>query len=324
MLQPKFPNFVCHKETMRQGAWVRDARTALLLVLVVMCFLVAIDHKNLVVRIQQHQADVEQLSSKLRQESMRRPAGARSFSPSQEGIFVVTPTYTRKSQLVDLTRLKQALQLASQKHNLLWIVVEDSDTKTDLVTHFFDSCEVPYVHLNIKEEHPPYKFKANTQRNLGISYIRSMKNVNSNSKVYFADDDNAYDVRLFDEIAKVKRVGVWPVAYSGARRVETPLVTNGTITGFASWVTEARKRFPFDMAAFAVSVEFFLRDKPVLFTPLAASGTGEAAFLEATGLDTKDLEPLADDCTKVYVWHVKTYTRSEEQYDKDSAHIKYV
>lgn len=78
------------------------------------------------------------------------------------------------------------------------------------------------------------------------------------------------------------------------------------------------------MAAFALSVKFFLKDKPALFMPHAPSGTGEAVFLESAGLDTKDLEPLADDCTKIYVWHVKTYTRSEEQYDNDSKQIRFV
>ncbi len=32
-----------------------------------------------------------------------------------------------------------------------------------------------------------------------------------NAVVYFADDDNAYDVRLFEEIRKVQNVGVLPV-----------------------------------------------------------------------------------------------------------------
>ena len=31
-------------------------------------------------------------------------------------------------------------------------------------------------------------------------------------------------MELFDEIMKIRRVGVWPVAYSGARRVEYPKV----------------------------------------------------------------------------------------------------
>ena len=89
-------------------------------------------------------------------------------------------------------------------------------------------------------------------------------------------------------------------------------------------MTGPRKRFPVDMASFAISVQYILGDSPVLFTPLAPSGTGEAMFLEATGIEPDELEPMAEDCTKVLVWHVKTYTRSEEQFDKDSAHIKFV
>jgi galactosylgalactosylxylosylprotein 3-beta-glucuronosyltransferase 3 len=47
--------------------------------------------------------------------------------------------------------------------------------------------------------------------------------------VYFGDDDNTYDLRLFDEIRNVSNVGVWPVGLVDELIVETPqLDSHGT------------------------------------------------------------------------------------------------
>jgi len=67
------------------------------------------------------------------------------------------------------------------------------------------------------------------------------------------------------------------VGYSGARRAEFPVAKNGKVVDFQAWVTASRKEFPVDMAAFAVSVRYFLGHKPVFFEPLAPSSTGEVS-----------------------------------------------
>ena len=45
------------------------------------------------------------------------------FDENRVIIFVITPTYTRPTQLADMTRLAQTLQLVP---DIFWIVVEDS------------------------------------------------------------------------------------------------------------------------------------------------------------------------------------------------------
>eukprot|EP00730_Choanoeca_flexa_P014002 TRINITY_DN5957_c0_g1_i1.p1 TRINITY_DN5957_c0_g1~~TRINITY_DN5957_c0_g1_i1.p1 ORF type:complete len:307 (+),score=81.10 TRINITY_DN5957_c0_g1_i1:108-1028(+) len=249
----------------------------------------------------------------------------RKFNRSEPAIFVITPTYFRKSQLVDLHRMSHSLYIASLKHNLLWIVVEDSDEKTDQVRTLLSTSSLTnHVHLAVKEHRTGNVFKASTQRNLGIEYIRRL-GPHPDSKAYFGDDDNAYAIDLFDEIAKVQSVGVWPVAYSGARRVEYPKLNDqGKVVSFFAYAPSFRLPYPLDMAGFAVSVKYFLRDDPVKFEELAPTSTGENRFLKATGIKMHELEPLADMCTRVLVWHVKTYTRSESKYDADTAQFNYV
>lgn len=45
--------------------------------------------------------------------------------------------------------------------------------------------------------------------------------------VYFGDDDNTYELKLFSEMRSVLNVGVWPVGIVGGMLVEAPLVQRG-------------------------------------------------------------------------------------------------
>ena len=96
--------------------------------------------------------------------------------------------------------------------NLVWIVVEDSDRKTELVTYLLTKCEpVLIVHMNVKVPvlaPPPVKGKKGTpargvaQRNAGLSWIRKLCSVSvCSGVVYFMDDDNKYDLQLFEEVS---------------------------------------------------------------------------------------------------------------------------
>lgn len=122
-------------------------------------------------------------------------------------VFVVTPTFKRFVQKAELTRLSQAFKPVK---NLHWIVVEDSVNKTNLVANFLRNSRLKYTHLNVrtpdtlrrrKNEMRRSKPRGVVQRNIGIQWIR--KNINPQRTpgvVYFADDDNTYDSRIFDEV----------------------------------------------------------------------------------------------------------------------------
>lgn len=60
------------------------------------------------------------------------------------------------------------------------------------------------------------------------------------------------------QIRSVKNVGMWPVGLLTSFGISSPVVKNGRVTGFYDgWV--ANRRFPVDMAGFAVSVKRILK-----------------------------------------------------------------
>lgn len=62
-------------------------------------------------------------------------------------IFIITPTHKRLTQKVDLTSLCYTLMHVPMVH---WILIEDSDQRTDLVTNVLRRCDVASTHLVIK------------------------------------------------------------------------------------------------------------------------------------------------------------------------------
>ena len=117
-------------------------------------------------------------------------------------IFAITPTYKRLTQMLDLTSLCQTLMNVKK---LLWIVIEDGYVTSDPVTDLLNRCKVETVHLfarNISEWSTPAG-RGVAQRNAGLSWIRQhcyeFKN-NCLGSFFFMDDDNKYDLRIFDQV----------------------------------------------------------------------------------------------------------------------------
>lgn len=120
------------------------------------------------------------------------------------------------------------------------------------------------------------------------------------------DDDNSYSIKIFEEMRKIKTVGVWPVGLVGGLKVERPLVDpqTGKVTGFNSaWRPE--RPFPIDMAGFAINLQLILNTPDAMFSFRVQGGYQESVILKHL-TTVADLEPLADKCTKVYVWHTRT------------------
>lgn len=133
-----------------------------------------------------------------------------SISPSLPTIFVITATHKCTTQKVDLTSLCQTFSLVPK---LTWIVIEDSPQHTRVVSDLLTRCMVTSIHLNVATSN---KYKTSLlwpldkmfgtvrgveQRNAGLQWLRENQDPQkSNGVIYFMDDDNKLDIRIFDEV----------------------------------------------------------------------------------------------------------------------------
>ena len=122
-------------------------------------------------------------------------------------IFIITPTYHRNTQKIDLNSMCHTLTLVPQ---VVWIIIEDAPRPTNLVTQLLKRCRVKTVHLTAHTS-PAYRVRKGAaakskprgveQRNAGLRWLRDHYTAEScNGVLYFGDDDNKYDLRLFEDV----------------------------------------------------------------------------------------------------------------------------
>jgi len=116
-------------------------------------------------------------------------------------IYIITPTYKRPEQIPDLTRLSQTLMHVP---SIMWLVIEDAEALSPQVAALLRRSGVRYVHMiaPMPKDQQKKKVKARgvSNRNKGLQWIRE-NYVDTRGVVYFGDDDNTYDLRLFDEVS---------------------------------------------------------------------------------------------------------------------------
>ncbi|CAN7988743.1 unnamed protein product [Ixodes pacificus] len=211
----------------------------------------------------------------------------------------MTPTFRRATQAPDLTRVAQSLMLTTA---VFWIVVEDSENKTQVVSRIVKESGVPFVHLLgpcPKNRRTPGHGRGVSGRLRGLDWLR--KHAALPGVLYFADDDNSYDYRLFDEIRWTRAVSVFPVGAIQKTGVSSPVVIGGRVVDFYDPMRKPWRKFPVDMAGFAVNLRLVMgNDK--LQMPYQA-GHLETAFLESLNITIRDLEPLCENATKVISFH---------------------
>ncbi|XP_044115397.1 galactosylgalactosylxylosylprotein 3-beta-glucuronosyltransferase 3 isoform X2 [Neovison vison] len=152
------------------------------------------------------------------QADLRRPPPAPAQPPEPEAlptIYVVTPTYARLVQKAELVRLSQTLSLVPRLH---WLLVEDAEGPTPLVSGLLAASGLLFTHLavltpkaqRLREGEPGWvRPRGVEQRNRALDWLRSGGGAVGGEKdpppagtrgvVYFADDDNTYSRELFEE-----------------------------------------------------------------------------------------------------------------------------
>ncbi|XP_063861820.1 galactosylgalactosylxylosylprotein 3-beta-glucuronosyltransferase S-like isoform X2 [Scylla paramamosain] len=217
-------------------------------------------------------------------------------------IYVVTPTYRRPEMVAELTRLGQTLTMVKRIH---WIVAEDSHTCSPPITSLLDRLGLSYTHLASpmpevyrREKYVP---RGVSNRRAALQWVQ--ENGEDTGVLYFLDDDNAIDIRLFNEMRLTQTVSMWPVGLIGEYTVSSPVVKGNQVVGFYDGWPAGRK-FQVDMAGFAVNIGYLKKQKKVTMPYIA--GHEEDGFLKSLNLNLKDIEVKADGCTNILVWHTRT------------------
>ncbi|CAD5209759.1 unnamed protein product [Bursaphelenchus okinawaensis] len=220
-------------------------------------------------------------------------------------IILITPTYARPTRMPDMTRMAQTLMLVKNIH---WVVIEDANKTSDAVERLLERSGIPYTYLFTTTVNLPKR--GWYHRNMALDVVSTKyREYNECAVVYFADDDNTYDYRLFNEyIRKVRTVGLWAVGFSGGAKVEAPHVEKGKIT---KWdvVYAPNRQYATDMAGFAVNLKL-VRNSTARFDKSCGKGDPENCFLKKLNVSKADLQPFGYDKQPkdILVWHTQSRT----------------
>ena len=116
---------------------------------------------------------------------------------------------------------------------------------------------MPWTYKKMKRSLWP---KGVMNRNSGMKWIYEhvLETGDFSGAFYFADDDNTYDIRLFEEIRYTQRISMFPVGFVSNLFVSTPILDHGgNFKGFyEGW--SGNRSFLLDMAGFATGVKYFM------------------------------------------------------------------
>lgn len=102
-----------------------------------------------------------------------------------------------------------------------------------------------------------------------------------------------------------KTVSIWPVGLVGDSLYEAPLVVDGHVVQFYSkW--RNHRAFPTDMASFAINLELIRANSSAYFSNNVPCGHQETLILTSLGVTKEMLEPKANNCSEILIWHTRS------------------
>lgn len=244
-----------------------------------------------------------------------------SIQSSSSGIrkllIIITPTYARPFQAYYMTRLGQTLKLVQPP--LLWIVVE-MNSQADETADILRKSGVMYRHLACTKNLTNIKDNNVHQRNVALSHIEKHR---LDGVVYFADDNNAFSVDLFDQIRVIRRFGTWTVAKLSESKSnfvpEGPVCDKGKVIGWhTNRTAKTIPRFFSELSGFAFN-STVLWNPPKgwhrrSFEPIRQLDTVNKDFLVSMFIeqiieDERQMEGLLEDCSRIRVWdlHLESF-----------------
>lgn len=212
---------------------------------------------------------------------------------SQKLIFI-TCTYNHSSRISYIKYLIK--NIISKLNNYVWIIVEDGESIDTELSNLLYSSNINYIYMH----YGPTRSGGNAQRNFALEYIADS---NIDGIVYSLDDDNIYDLKLFDEIRKTQKLSIFPVGGWGRPidNPERPILDNNN--KFIKWNSTWQRKYATDMAGFAFNSNLLHKIKKPFWT-YSIHGGGESEFIDRLISNIDEIEfNLCNFNTNCYVYH---------------------
>jgi len=213
-----------------------------------------------------------------------------------KNLILVTCTYNHINRISYFKYLIN--NIFSKLNNYTWIIVEDDSKIDNRLNKLLEQSGVNYEYLY----YGPTKSGGNAQRNFALEYIYDSQ---IDGIIYSVDDDNAYDLQLFEELRKVKNIAIFPVGGWGRPKdnAERPILDENH--KFIKWNSTWQRKYATDMGGFAFHSSLLDKIKKPFWT-YHAHGGGETEFIDRLVSDINEIDfSLCDYCSNCYVYHNK-------------------
>lgn len=221
-------------------------------------------------------------------------------------IYFITSTYPWRERTPKLLKLGYTLQHVPRLH---WIVTDLYPNCNQHLSAFLHKFHIPFTHLSNHLVDGFYEGKFEPQgfeeKEAGIQWLRT-RNITLGI-LYFGNDDNTYDLKLFQEIRSTRHVSMFPVGLTDANGISGPLVREGKIVGFLT-PRENGRRWPVDMAGFALNLSYMPK---YLNAGTMPDYEEEDYLLRCLALNMDIIEPKGNNCTEILAWRTRTRRDSD-------------